>query len=147
MELWVLITVGAAFLQNLRSALQRQLTARLSAEGAAYVRFLFALPFVAIYLPGSNSLMNTRPIRFLVIFGMIIVPFFWPCSAEPASFGALRVSPVLAEPSVVPNIRRLACMCEPAESDREPASLHEKNRPCSDFDPCRWSSGGRAQRE
>jgi len=50
MELWVLITVVAAFLQNIRSALQRQLTSRLSAEGAAYVRFLFALPFAGIYL-------------------------------------------------------------------------------------------------
>lgn len=50
MELWVGITVVAAFLQNARSALQRQLTGRLSSEGAAYVRFLFALPFVAIYL-------------------------------------------------------------------------------------------------
>jgi drug/metabolite transporter (DMT)-like permease len=50
MELWVLITVVAAFLQNIRSALQRQLTSRLSAEGSAYVRFLFALPFAGIYL-------------------------------------------------------------------------------------------------
>jgi drug/metabolite transporter (DMT)-like permease len=50
MEIWVLITVVAAFLQNIRSALQRQLTSRLSAEGAAYVRFLFALPFAGIYL-------------------------------------------------------------------------------------------------
>ena len=52
METWVLITIGAAFLQNTRSALQRQLTGRLSPEGAAYVRFLFALPFVALYLAG-----------------------------------------------------------------------------------------------
>jgi drug/metabolite transporter (DMT)-like permease len=50
MEIWVLITVVAAFLQNIRSALQRQLTSRLSAEGAAYVRFIFALPFAGIYL-------------------------------------------------------------------------------------------------
>lgn len=59
MEFWVLITVAAAFLQNVRSALQRQLTARLSAEGAAYVRFLFALPFVVIYLFGLDSYLDT----------------------------------------------------------------------------------------
>ncbi len=56
MEIWVLITVVAAFLQNIRSALQRQLTSRLSAEGAAYVRFIFALPF-RWDLPGRAGLL------------------------------------------------------------------------------------------
>lgn len=52
-ELWIPIAVAAAFLQNLRSAMQRQLMARLtsplSTEGASYARFLYALPFVAAY--------------------------------------------------------------------------------------------------
>jgi len=47
------ITIAAAFLQNLRSAMQRQLMARLreplSAEGASYARFLYAVPFVVVY--------------------------------------------------------------------------------------------------
>ena len=37
MELWVPITLAAAFMQNLRSALQKHLTGRLSTSGAAFV--------------------------------------------------------------------------------------------------------------
>ena len=47
-ELWIPITVVAAFMQNLRSALQKHLKAKLSTGGATYVRFLFALPFAAV---------------------------------------------------------------------------------------------------
>lgn len=42
---WVLITVAAAFAQNLRSLLQRNLTAVLTVHGATYVRFVYALPW------------------------------------------------------------------------------------------------------
>ena len=45
MELWIPITIAAAFLQNLRSALQKHLKGRLSTVGAAYARFLYAWPF------------------------------------------------------------------------------------------------------
>ncbi len=44
MELWAVLAVGAAFLQNLRSALQKALTARVAVLGATYARFLFAAP-------------------------------------------------------------------------------------------------------
>jgi drug/metabolite transporter (DMT)-like permease len=50
MELWIPITVAAAFLQNLRSMLQKRATGDLSVNGASYTRFLFALPFVWVYL-------------------------------------------------------------------------------------------------
>lgn len=50
MELWIPITVVAAFCQNLRSALQKGLTATLSAEEASYVRFCYAVPFVALFV-------------------------------------------------------------------------------------------------
>lgn len=49
-ELWVPITVAGAFLQNLRSAIQKHLTGQLSGQGAAYSRFLFALPWALVYL-------------------------------------------------------------------------------------------------
>lgn len=49
MELWLGITLLAAFLQNLRSVLQKRLTGELSVNGAAYVRFLYALPFAWAY--------------------------------------------------------------------------------------------------
>jgi drug/metabolite transporter (DMT)-like permease len=49
-ELWVPISIAAAILQNVRSSLQKHLKGRLSTAGATYVRFLFAVPFVMLYL-------------------------------------------------------------------------------------------------
>lgn len=49
-ESWVILSVAAAFFQNLRSALQKHLKGKLSNVGAAYSRFLYALPFSIIYL-------------------------------------------------------------------------------------------------
>ena len=54
MELWIPITVLAAFLQNARSALQKHLKGRLSTLGAAYVRFLYAWPFAILFLIGLH---------------------------------------------------------------------------------------------
>lgn len=50
MELWIPITIAAAFLQNVRSMLQKQLTGRLSVNGATYIRFCYALPLAWLYL-------------------------------------------------------------------------------------------------
>lgn len=50
LETWALISLGGAFFQNLRSALQKHLTGKLSNSAAAYSRFLYALPFSLIYL-------------------------------------------------------------------------------------------------
>lgn len=47
---WVILTIAAAFLQNLRSILQKRLTGDLSVNGAAYVRFCYALPFAWCYV-------------------------------------------------------------------------------------------------
>ena len=49
-ELWIPITILAAFSQNLRSALQKHLKSRLSTAGATYVRFFYAVPFAFLYL-------------------------------------------------------------------------------------------------
>ena len=49
-ELWIPITIVAAFMQNLRSALQKHIKGRLSNGGAAYVRFFYAWPFALLYL-------------------------------------------------------------------------------------------------
>ena len=45
MELWIPVTLFAAFMQNLRSALQKHIKGKLSTGGAAYVRFCYAWPF------------------------------------------------------------------------------------------------------
>jgi drug/metabolite transporter (DMT)-like permease len=50
MELWVPITIAAAFGQNLRSALQKYLRGRLSTLGATLVRFSYGVPFALLYL-------------------------------------------------------------------------------------------------
>jgi drug/metabolite transporter (DMT)-like permease len=50
MELWIPLTVAAAFFQNIRSAMQKHLKGKLSTLGAAYVRFLYAVPISLVYL-------------------------------------------------------------------------------------------------
>ncbi|WP_020592249.1 DMT family transporter [Kiloniella laminariae] len=50
MELWIPITIAAALFQNVRTALQKHLRARLDTTGATYVRFLYAAPFTWLYL-------------------------------------------------------------------------------------------------
>jgi drug/metabolite transporter (DMT)-like permease len=45
METWVLITIAAAFLQNIRSVLQKHLKTAMGTTGATFVRFGFGLPF------------------------------------------------------------------------------------------------------
>ncbi len=55
MELWIPLTIGAAFFQNIRSALQKHLSGKISTLGAAYVRFLYALPIALIYLYGVST--------------------------------------------------------------------------------------------
>ncbi|MDH5410769.1 MAG: DMT family transporter [Alphaproteobacteria bacterium] len=54
MELWIPITIFAAFMQNARSALQKHLKGRLTTMGATYVRFLYAVPFAVAYMLGLH---------------------------------------------------------------------------------------------
>ncbi|MCP5080678.1 MAG: DMT family transporter [Alphaproteobacteria bacterium] len=55
-EIWIPITIAAAFFQNLRSALQKYLKGKLSNAGAAYARFFYAWPFALLYLWGLNAI-------------------------------------------------------------------------------------------
>ncbi len=70
LEVWIPITIAAAFFQNIRSALQKHLHGRLSLSGAAYARFVYALPVAALYLwalHGVVSLPMPMPnVRFFV---------------------------------------------------------------------------------
>ena len=55
---WIPITVWAAFAQTVRNAAQRSLTSELGTWGATLVRFLYCLPFAAIWflvVPGTIS--------------------------------------------------------------------------------------------
>lgn len=49
MELWIPLTIAAAFFQNLRSAMQKHLKGKLSTLGAGYVRFVYAAPVALVY--------------------------------------------------------------------------------------------------
>ncbi|MEX0693268.1 MAG: DMT family transporter [Rhodospirillales bacterium] len=55
MEIWIPITIVAAFCQNLRSALQKHLKGKLSTGGATYVRFFYAWPFALLYVFGLHT--------------------------------------------------------------------------------------------
>ena len=50
MELWVPVTLAAAFMQNLRSALQKHLKGSLSTAGATFCRFVYAVPLAIAYV-------------------------------------------------------------------------------------------------
>lgn len=60
-SLWIFTTVTAAAAQSLRNALQRGLTASLGTIGATNVRFLFGLPFAALFLVVLMAATDTRP--------------------------------------------------------------------------------------
>ena len=70
MDSWIIITIGAAFLQNLRSLLQRRLAGKLSVNGASFVRFVYALPFAWVY---ASWVMNDQVLHTLT------TPFFGYC--------------------------------------------------------------------
>ena len=55
MELWIPITIAAAFVQNLRTALQKYLTGEMSASAATYTRFCYAVPFAWLYVIGLTQ--------------------------------------------------------------------------------------------
>ena len=50
MDLWIPLTLAAAFLQNLRSATQKHLKSVMGTTGATFVRFGFGLPFALLFL-------------------------------------------------------------------------------------------------
>ncbi|NTJ41228.1 DMT family transporter [Agrobacterium larrymoorei] len=50
MELWIPITIAAAFMQNLRSALQKHLQGSLGTRGASFVRFGYGFPLAVLYV-------------------------------------------------------------------------------------------------
>ena len=61
LEPWILLTLGASVIQNVRSVLQKNLAAELSVVGVTYARFLFGLPlafvFMALAMNATGSLL------------------------------------------------------------------------------------------
>ncbi len=58
MELWMAITVAAAFLQNLRSAAQKHLKGVMGTTGATFVRFGFGFPFALAFVAVLNGFLG-----------------------------------------------------------------------------------------
>ena len=50
MQTWILITIAAAFLQNIRSVLQKHLKGVMGTTGATFVRFGFGVPFALVFV-------------------------------------------------------------------------------------------------
>lgn len=59
--LWALFTVTAAAAQTARNALQRGLTERLGTVGATHVRFLYGVPFAAVFFVLVSFAIGDRP--------------------------------------------------------------------------------------
>ena len=74
MELWIPITIAAAFIQNLRMMLQKHLKGQLSTFGATYARFVWAAPLaillVVVLQSGSSAPLPDMPPAFF-IYGAI----------------------------------------------------------------------------
>jgi drug/metabolite transporter (DMT)-like permease len=71
--IWIPITIGAASLQVARNALQRGLLAGAGPWGATLVRFLFGLPFSALFVAAAWTLTAAPRLTF--------GPGFWIASA------------------------------------------------------------------
>ncbi len=72
METWVLLSLAGAVVQNLRATLQKSLTADLSLLGAAYTRFVFALPFAWAYVLwlGPDAQLNLHFFAYALLGGL-----------------------------------------------------------------------------
>ena len=65
METWLLLTFLGAFLQNIRSFLQRRITDNLSINGSSFVRFLFAIPLAFVVVLAFVDRIPSLPLTFL----------------------------------------------------------------------------------
>lgn len=74
MELWIPITIAAAFFQNLRSVLQKHLKGRLSNSGATFSRFAYAAPLALLYVAALAALTGEelpRPQATFVLYAAL----------------------------------------------------------------------------
>ena len=69
---WIIVTVFAAFFQNLRSGIQKNLNKEISLVASTYVRFIFCLPFAFIlyilYFQGFDVFYETLQQKNFLLF-------------------------------------------------------------------------------
>jgi drug/metabolite transporter (DMT)-like permease len=72
--IWIPITVAAAFLQCMRTALQKRLVAPIGTDAANFVRYLYGAPLAALMLAGmltfGDEALPTPGLRFYVMAGI-----------------------------------------------------------------------------
>ena len=90
---WILATLIAAAAQTGRNAAQRRLTAELGTMGATAVRFLFGLPFAALFLAGLAAL-GDLPAPDAAALG-------WAVLGAVAQIAATAFAPVYMSPSAM----------------------------------------------
>ena len=74
MEIWVFITIAAAFLQNIRSMLQKHLKASMGTTAATFVRFGFGLPFALVFVAFLHfGMAYPVPVPEAAFFGWVVL--------------------------------------------------------------------------
>ncbi len=107
LEPWMAFTVCAAFFQNARSALQKHLHSQLSTAGASYARFIYALPFVTLYLllllaSGKHTLPEPNPQFFLYcLIGGVSQILFTVCLLWMFTFQSFAVGTTFSKLEVI----------------------------------------------
>ncbi|WP_377291257.1 EamA family transporter [Rhizobium sp. SG2393] len=74
MDAWIPITIAAAFLQNLRSALQKHLRSSLGTTGASFARFGYGFPVAILYVAALAAFAGYRmpqPNLTFAVWGII----------------------------------------------------------------------------
>ena len=118
---WIPITIAAALAQTARNTAQRSLTAQAGTMGATLVRFLYGLPFAALWLlivyawPGSAA---TVPARFdTTYFSWILMGAVSQIAATAFLLAAMKERNFV----VAASRKAVAAICETA-----PMRIHEK---------------------
>ncbi|MEL6980306.1 MAG: hypothetical protein AAGM38_16740, partial [Pseudomonadota bacterium] len=92
MELWVALTIAAAFFQNARSAMQQRLKQALGTAGggvaATFTRFVYAAPFAALFFAASATLQGGEALRAGLSLGSAPAWAGWTALAATAQIGA-----------------------------------------------------------
>jgi len=105
---WILISVIAAFFQNLRSGIQKNLNKNISLVASTYVRFMFSLPFAALifffYFNGFEQLtilFHQKTFLIYVISGSLAQIFFTFVLLYSFQFSNFIVGTTLSKTEVV----------------------------------------------
>lgn len=74
MELWIPITLAAAFVQNIRSAMQKHLKSVMGTTGATFVRFGFGVPFALGFVAILHFAFDlSLPAPHATFFGWVVL--------------------------------------------------------------------------